>query len=181
MPAAQPIADPIEHDTKPTPERRKHNRIIREEVQNVDESGAVSWPFRVVDTLAIMEGNGTITAEQRKAGEDFRLLFRRAQLEALRCCDLAKPRVDNGVAPVLPASVEYARRDVQAVLDAVGKPADSCLWHIVGLEISIDAWRTQRWWNGRMLNPHAAKGILIAALGALASYFADQRRERRAA
>jgi hypothetical protein len=170
-----------EQTVKPTRERRRHDKIIRDEVQDIDESGNPAWPHRVVDTLGIMLDKGTITAEQHAAAEDFRMLFRRAQLNALRCCDLANPRVDGAERPVLRPSAEYARRDVGDILGQIGSPGDSCLWHVVGLGMSLDEWRTERGWHGRAIDKAVARGILIAALGALVKPMQDLRGGKKAA
>jgi len=62
-------------DSGPTPERRQHGAIERLERAIGDAAGHPSRPYRAVDTLAIMQRRGSITAGMRQAGEDFRARF----------------------------------------------------------------------------------------------------------
>lgn len=70
----------------PTPERARHaphgievaepERTTRGGARAfTDAEGRPSRPWRVVDTLAVLERAGTLTADQRAAGERFRALF----------------------------------------------------------------------------------------------------------
>lgn len=143
-----------------------------------DAAGRPARPYRAVDTLAMMERRGSITAGMRQAGEDFRQRFAIAQLDPLRALDLSrlslgdKPTRRNDHAPGL--RVEGARNAVWRAIRAVGgiaSPAGSCLWHVVGWERSLKEWALEQGWAGRRVSPEAASGILIAALGALEGYF----------
>jgi hypothetical protein len=44
--------------------------------------------------------------------------------------------------------------------------AGSCIWDVLGLERSLREWRIH---HGFAINPHAATGILIAALSVIAA------------
>jgi len=57
-----------------------------------DEWGGSARPYRAVDTLAMMERRGSITAAMREAGEYFRMRFATAQLDPLRALDYSRPR-----------------------------------------------------------------------------------------
>ena len=125
---------------------------------------------RHVDTLAAMERRGTITAGMRAAGEHFRTLFLRAQLDPLTGFDPSKPRVDTSPASGVNPPIERAREAVWSVILAVGgldSPAGSVLWHVVGWERSLKEWALERGWAGRTVSQEAASGILVAALGTL--------------
>jgi hypothetical protein len=52
-------------------------------------------------------------------------------------------------------------------LGGVASPAGSCLWHVVGSAVTLKEWALHHGWNGRVLSPEAASGVLIGALGAL--------------
>ena len=52
-------------DAGPTPERRQHGAIERLERAIGDAAGHPSRPYRAVDTLAIMQRRGSITAGMR--------------------------------------------------------------------------------------------------------------------
>ncbi|HZT90376.1 MAG TPA: DUF6456 domain-containing protein [Stellaceae bacterium] len=147
-----------------------------------DETGSPSRPYRAVDTLAIMERRGSITAGMREAGEDFRTRFAVAQLDPLRALDVSRLRVGgrslrfDGNEPGL--RVEAARASVWAAIRAVGgiaSPAGSCLWHVLGWECSLKEWAMEQGWSGRRVSQETASGILIAALGALEAYTAHRQ------
>ena len=167
----------------PTLERRQHGPIERLTEAIGDTAGRPSRPYRAVDTLAIMQRRGSITAEMRQAGEDFRARFATAQLDPLRALDLShlrvgerNPRPDrNG--PGL--RIETARTSVWRAIQAVGgiaSPAGSCLWHVLGWERSLKEWALEQGWSGRRVSQEAASGILIATLGALESHFSIARK-----
>ena len=59
-------------EVTPTKERSEHGVIERAERAISDTSGHPGRPYRFVDTLAMMERRGSITAGMRQAGEDFR-------------------------------------------------------------------------------------------------------------
>jgi hypothetical protein len=162
----------------PTPERRQHGAVERLERAIGDAAGRPSRPYRAVDTLAIMQRRGSITAGMRQAGEDFRARFATAQLDPLRALDLSHLRLgerslrSEGDGPAL--RIEAARTAVWRAVQAVGgiaSPAGSCLWHVLGWERSLKEWAHQQGWSGRRVSQESASGILIAALGALESHF----------
>ena len=156
------------------PERLAHSEIELLARPTADEGGAPSRPYRVVDTLAIMERRGSITPGMRQAGEDFRARFAVAQLDPLRALDISRLRV-GARTPSLDRGdpglrVEAARREVWQAIVAVGgigSPAGSCLWHVLGWERSLKEWALEQGWSGRRVSQESASGILIAALGAL--------------
>jgi hypothetical protein len=161
----------------PTVERGEHGVIERVERSIGDDTGGLARPYRAVDTLAIMERRGSITAPMRQAGEDFRRWFATAQLDPLRALDYSRPRDGGGVrrkvGEELGLRVEGARDAVWRAVLAVGgmgSPGGSCLWHVVGWERSLKEWALEQGWGGRRVSQEAASGILIAALGALEAH-----------
>lgn len=163
----------------PTPERQSHGIIERLERPIGDEAGRPARPYRAVDTLAIMERRGTITAGMRQAGEDFRARFTTAQLDPLRAFDISRPRIDrssgfrSGDEPGV--RIEKAREAVWRAILAVGglnSAGGSCLWYVLGWERSLKEWALEQGWSGRRVSQEAASGVLIAALGALEAHFA---------
>ncbi len=164
-----------------TAERRQHGLIEQSDRSIADEAGRPSRPYRVVDTLAIMERRGSITASMRQAGDDFRTRFARAQLDPIRALDLSRVRLGEASsrpeheAPGL--RIEAARTAVWRAVQAVGgmaSPAGSCLWHVLGWERSLKEWALGQGWSGRRVSQEAASGILIAALGVLETHFRRQ-------
>lgn len=168
-------------DVSPTPERQSHGMIERLERPIGDEAGRPARPYRAVDTLAIMERRGTITAGMRQAGEDFRVRFATAQLDPLSAFDISRPRIDrssgfrSGEDPG--SRIEKAREAVWRAILAVGGPhsaGGSCLWHVLGWERSLKEWALEQGWSGRRVSQEAASGVLIATLGALEGHFAGE-------
>jgi hypothetical protein len=164
--------------TQPTVERSGHDPVERVDRAIADSAGLPARPYRVVDTLAIMERRGSITAGMRQAGEDFRTVFAFAQLDPLRALDWSRLR--SGSARAHSADdqrsgrIDAARDRVWRALLAVGglgSPGGSCLWHVVGWERSLKEWAAGQGWSGRRVSQEAASGILIAALGALEAHY----------
>jgi hypothetical protein len=167
----------------PTPERLRHGPVERLDRAVSDDDGRPARPYRAVDTLALMERRGSITAAMRQSGEDFRARFAHAHLDPLRAVDLSTIRL--GEHNARPASdgpgqrIEAARQAVWQAIRAVGgiaSPGGSCLWHVVGWERSLKEWALEQGWNGRRVSQEAASGILVAALGALEAHFGGGRR-----
>jgi hypothetical protein len=154
----------------PTPERCAAGRVERLKEPIADDAGAIARPWRTVDTLALMQRGGTITAEMRQAGEDFRAAFRTAHLDPLHAASLMRSFAgarDEGPRP----RIEAARKEVWRRIVSVGglaSPGGSCLWHVVGLETPLKQWAAEQGWCGRRVAPEAASGILVAVLGILA-------------
>ena len=170
------------HDAGPTPQRMQHGLVERLAQTIGDAAGHPSRPYRAVDTLAMMQRRGSITAGMRQAGDDFRARFALAQLDPLRALDPShlrlgerRPRPAND-GPAL--RIEAARTAVWRAIQAVGgiaSPAGSCLWHVVGWERSLKEWALEQGWSGRRVSQESASGILVAALGALEAHFGVRR------
>jgi hypothetical protein len=170
-------------ENRPTTERLRHGPIERLDRAITDAQGSASRPYRAIDTLAVMERRGSITAGMRQAGEDFLARFAPAQLDPLRALDLSQLRfgerrsASGEEGPGL--RIEAARNAVWRAIQAIGgiaSPAGSCVWHVVGWERSLKAWAVEQGWNGRRVSQEAASGILVAALGALEAHFGNGRR-----
>jgi hypothetical protein len=172
---------PPDVEIVPTPERLNRGLVERLKGPVVDDSGKPTRPYRAVDTLAAMERRGSITAAMRQAGEDFRARFAVAQLDPLSAFDISRVRAGRNSfrsqeEPGL--RIEHAREIVWRAILAVGglgSAGGSCLWHVLGLERSLKEWALEQGWSGRRVSQETASGILIAALGALESYFAQSR------
>jgi hypothetical protein len=170
----------------PTPQRERHGPIERLAQPIADAAGHPARPYRAIDTLAVMERRGSITAAMRQAGEDFRARFAVAQLDPLRALDLTHLRVaETGPRPEKEAPgprIEAARRSVWTAIQALGgmaSPAGSCLWHVLGWELPVKEWALQQGWSGRRISQETASGVLIAALGALESHLGNPESLRK--
>jgi hypothetical protein len=154
---------------EPSPQRRQHDRIVRDAAQLADTAGLIGVPWRAEGLLARLERHGDITRRERAAGEEFARLFHQAHLDPLKAHDMAGDRILTTSAGMHPS--EPARRRVTAALDALGVASGSCAWHVIGCEASMAEWTRRQNWSSRPLRPEVAKGILIATLGSLARHF----------
>jgi hypothetical protein len=176
--ARKTASAPCELSVAPTEERQRQGSIERLHQPIADDAGRAARPYRAIDTLATMHRRGSITAAMRQAAEDFRARFLTAQLDPLRALDYSRPR-DGGTGHTKGGGegglrLEGAREHVWRAIVAVGGPSSpggSCLWHVVGWELSLKEWAFEQGWNGRRVSQEAASGILIAALGALEAHY----------
>jgi hypothetical protein len=157
----------------PSAERLAQGTVERLPQPIAEEAGRPARPYRGVDTLSAMLRKGTITPAMHQAGEDFHALFMTAQLEQLRAADLH--RLPDGMRELtLTLRQAEARKQVWTLLKTLGgvsSPAGSCVWHVVGGAVTLKEWALHHGWNGRVLSPEAASGVLIGALGALQAQF----------
>ena len=75
-----------------------------------------------------------------------------------------------------------ARENVLRVMEALGginSPAGSCVWYVVGLQVSIREWAMRRGWGGRPVRHESAQGILVAGLGLLAAHYGYQQQYQK--
>src|ERR1041384_993118 len=115
---------PVAGANQPTAERLRHGPVEQLDRAIADMQGNASRSYRAIDTLAVMERRGSITAGMRQAGEDFRARFATAQLDPLRAVDLShlrlgarSPRPDSD-GPAL--RIEAARTAVWRAIQGVG-------------------------------------------------------------
>jgi hypothetical protein len=171
----------VEDLSKPSKWRLQHG-AFSEPIRDTDpETGSPVQHRRAVDTLGMMLTNGTITPQMHEAGQIFRTLFRSAALDGIATSQLV--RLSGATADGMTSRQIDARRRVAEALDALGghdSPAGSCVWFVVGLEMSVREWAARRGWNGKPLPQPIAGGMLVAALGILAMHFGLMPRRRAA-
>jgi hypothetical protein len=144
-----------------------------EEVREADPDGRIVAHHRTIDSLGKMLRSGAIDQPMHDAAKDFQAAFILAQLDPMRALPILRVP-GTGRDPELNERQTDARRDVYRALAALGgisSPAGSCVWHVVGLQSSIRDWAIRQGWCGRALDQKEAKGILVAALGMLASRY----------
>ena len=144
-----------------------------EPVYEADPDGRPVVHHRTVDTLGIMLRAGTITEDMHDAARDFQAQFTIACLDPVVCLPFDRLRGASGRTDLTDAQVD-ARRRVGTVMDALGgmgSPAGGCVWHVVGLQRSVREWAMRLGWCGRPISEKQAQGMLIAALGVLASHY----------
>jgi hypothetical protein len=157
-------------DIKPSKQRKQHGPVVRSREQLVDSNGRPGAPWRAVPLLEQMSSRSAINPQMRTAGEKFGTLFRQAGLEALKASAL--DRIADISTPMSYGNFgnEKARRQVSEAIRALGgqsAPGASCVWHVLGLEWSLRRWGETHWNCAH----NTASGVLIGALGVLASHF----------
>ena len=166
--ARQVVSDEV--GLGPTPERRRQADFAPEALTPDGRTVAL----RQVDSLATLQRSGTITPLQAKAGRLFR-----SDWEALNramgapAIDLGKVRVDGGGAGWTPEPCHAGGRAWVALgrLGGVHAPAGACLVKVVGEGMSLRGFARLEGWPGRKLSHETASGLLLAALGALVSFY----------
>ncbi|HUZ74059.1 MAG TPA: hypothetical protein VMU87_13845 [Stellaceae bacterium] len=159
----------------PTLERLRHGDVALMPHAIADESGNPSRPYRSADTLARMLRQGSVTPAMCQAADDFRAQFARASLDPLGAPDLRRPPQGAGHGLELSEQQVEARRRVWRALTAVGgiaSPAGSCLWHVIGCELSLRQWALREGWGGgRAMSQETAAGVLVGALCVLQTLY----------
>jgi hypothetical protein len=153
-----------------------------EEIRERDPEGRIVYHHRTVDTLGKMLRSGTIDQAMHDAAKDFQAAFIIAQLDPLRALPVLRVP-GTGREPELNERQLHARRRVHEAMAALGgisSPGGSCVWHVVGLQRSVREWAMRQGWNGRPVRQEQAQGMLVAALGMLAtnSGTGEPRRDR---
>ena len=142
-----------------------------EEVREKDPDGRIVVHHRTVDTLGKMLKAGTISPDMHDAAKDFEAAFIIANLDPIRALPILRVP-GTGREPDLNERQLHARRRVHEAMQALGgisSPAGSCVWHVVGLQRSVREWAIRQGWGGRPVRQEQAQGILVAALGMLAT------------
>jgi hypothetical protein len=157
----------VEAITVPPSERFRHDKITLSEKSIGDSRGAISRPWKVENLLDRWEAEGKLTNAQRQAGEAFRVLFRAAQFEALRCADVGRiPNLARASRSwgALSITAERARNRLSAVWEALGglnSEPSSVIYHCLGEERSLREWSIVYGFKRRN---GAASVLLIEAL-----------------
>ena len=156
-----------------------------EMVHEADPEGRPVTHARTVDTLARMLKAGTITPPMHDAARDFQAHFIIAAYDTTATASIVRVRRLRGEKMTwnddLTVRQIAARDRVHDALDALGgmaSPGGSCVWHVVGLQMSLREWAMQQGWNNRPVRPSEASGILISALGMLAVHYGYERPRR---
>lgn len=176
-------ASKTKHEDLATPsEWRLQHGGFSQPIREADpETGSPVQHRRAVDTLGLMLANGNITPQMHEAGCIFRTLFRSAAIDSMSTSQLI--RLPGSTADRFSNRQLDARRRVLNALDALGghdSPAGSCVWFVVGLEMSVREWAARRGWSGRPVPQPIAGGMLVAGLGILAMHFGLMPRQRAA-
>jgi len=150
---------------EPSPQRRQHNPVRR--VVVIDTVGNRAIPWQAIGLIDSLHRKGEIDDAMLHAAEKFHRAFQAAMLDPLRAADME--RAGGCDASPFAYGSETARRQVRAVIASLGGQASlagSIAWEVVGEDRSIRQWSQQ---HGR--DPKVAKGILVASLERLATFW----------
>jgi len=128
---------------------------------------------RVVDSLGRMLRAGTIDQSMHDAARDFEVAFALAALETMRAMPLVRMPGSSRPDGDLSDRQIQARKRIHKAIEAVGglsSPGGSAVWFVVGLGHSVREWALRQGWGGRQVEKNQALGILVGALGMLASH-----------
>ena len=137
--------------------RTKHKKVRGRELEEVRELDPGRQPvvhYRVLDSLARLFHAGVITSEQYNAARAFEAAFAAAGLDPLRARPLDTVAGSGCHCPQPTEFQALARRRVSIVMDALGghqSPAASCLWCVVGNQMSLRQWALRQRWGGLFL------------------------------
>jgi hypothetical protein len=159
----------------PTAERLAQGGVVRLAAAILDVRGELARPYKGLDTLGRMERAGTINPQERRAGDRFHELFRKAMFDRLRAADPTRLPVilANGNSGRFTHGDEGARLAVISALDALGgihTEPGSCAWHVLGCETPLVTWALSIS-RGRRISKLMASGILLSDLQILRGYF----------
>jgi hypothetical protein len=145
-----------------------------ETVRGVDPDGRPVVHRRVIDNLARLFYAGVITSDQYHAARAFEAAFAVAGLDPLRARRLDTVAGSGCHGPPPTDWQALARRRVAMAIDALGghhSPAASCIWCVLGHQMSLRQWALRQRWGGRPVRHDQAQGVLVAALGVLVAQF----------
>ena len=156
-----------------------------EMVHEADPEGRPVTHGRTVDTLARMLKAGTITPAMHDAARDFQAHFTIAAYDTTATASIVRVRRRRGEKmtwnddlTVRQIAARDRVHDALAALGGMASPAGSCVWHVVGLQMSLMEWAMQQGWNNRPMLASQATGVLVAALGMLAVHYGYERPRR---
>lgn len=157
---------------KPSRERRRHNNVRRPPVQITDVRGAIGSPWQAETLLARLERQGDVTRVQRAAGELFHALFHRSALDPLKAADVSRVGGCGGIQHHHGSErAKHKIAEAMKHLGGHGSPQGSCAWIVLGCDYSIRQWAARMNWRGMAIREEVAKGILIATLAQLATFW----------
>jgi len=150
---------------EPSPQRRQHNPVRR--VVVIDTVGNRAIPWQVIGLMDSLHRKGEISDAMLHAAEQFHRAFQAAMLDPLRAADMGRTGCADASRNAFGS--DSARRQVRAVIASLGGQASlagSIVWEVVGEDRSLRQWSQQ---HGR--DPKVAKGILVASLERLATFW----------
>ena len=151
---------------------------INDEQEQIRGHGKRIRQIIVCDTLRRMQLTGTITTEQKLAGDAFRIDFQTGGLHGIQQSGMEKIDHHGSDGPTMRviASRDRIMKDI-AALGGINSPAANIAWEVLGNETSLREWAQI---HGKPRD--MGSGLLIAALTIIAmrrGITENHRQERR--
>lgn len=161
-------------------ERDASGQLVGEsvEIDDLDHDGHKVRVFRRASLLRRLHDAKRISDSERAAGERFESQFEVAGLGP-RYGSIQPDAiiVDGGRQWAEPmGGSAIARAEIDAALAHVGEFAADCLAWLLGHGEALEAYARRCRANGRFIEERALQFVLIAALGALDSFYRNERR-----
>lgn len=166
---AKPVRDDL---SRPTAWRLQHGEFGAPGRLVDPETGAPVTHRRAKDLLGKLAENGTIDPVMRDAGEQFHQQFRGAALAGVGTSKLMW--VARSAGDTMTDHIVSSRRRVISAIDALGgldSIGGTCIWHVVGEEMSIREWAMRQGWRNKPVHHVHAQGVLVASLGVLVGHY----------
>lgn len=139
------------------------NPVVVEETMKAGE-----YRQRRIDLLERWVGDKVIEPRLRLAGMQFAFDFYKAGFQD-RYSVQTFDRIDCQETDYTPASIIDAKDRVRQACYAMGQTGSSVAWDMLGRGDSLAVVASKHAWAGK--NSHVVKGVLIAALSALADHY----------
>jgi hypothetical protein len=161
---------------RPSAARRRQGPLARETLAD-PESGRDILAWRAPDRIEAMLKRGALSQRQRDMALRFHRAFIAGGLHPGRAYDLLRVRTAiSGTGPAADATLD-AKDEVFGIYDHLGGRGSlgaRLLYHVIGMDRSIeDCVRIERG-GGERTNKHKALGVLTTALDGVAGYYATR-------
>jgi hypothetical protein len=142
------------------------------------DTGTITTHARRLDFLDAWLEQDRITRDQYYSAQDFRANFRVAGVgERYKTIfDITNTNSRGRLSDPMSGAAD-ARRYVQISMDTLGRKAGDAIWHIIGLEWSLNHYATQKRLAGRPMTRDVAAGLVEAGLEILAALHRGATRE----
>lgn len=150
-----------------TDDARNRQPIVS--IYEADPDGRPVVHHRTVDTLGIMLRAGTITHDQHDCARALHSDFRTACMSGGPAMSSLTRSARGGLREASTSQMA-ARQRVRHAIDTLGGPgtvAASCVWAVVGQEMSLREWAIRRAWSGAPISARHARATLVSALSVL--------------
>lgn len=173
---------------KGTPELNRHGNTRETLVyfggDNKGLKRSRAYVRRTTDLLDDLLRNRFITAEEARAGGQFRRDFETGQLDPRRAPDMGRIPNLGGKREEADRLIEARNRiaDAMAYLGGYGSRMGRCAWWCLGAEMTMTQFGESGYFGGgRVINRKDARQIVVVTLETLARYYYGEQRKQGSA